>query len=222
MLPKPEKTKKLNKNLLGDAEITQESEEVIAAKRLKTKRRLVLLSLCLTVGLSFSFWSFRHIQNFLNSPKEFSLHPNFNFQLPQINLNKTSSKKNPSSDSEIQNFLKNKNWSVISVFTHKPDQPSFIFNFDKSSLQFTPDQFNSIKKTDQSLIGLNLPQGLLFQEKLNSNNGISYQNLITLPSSQLLININIPNISDTESVRPDISQLVDKLYWYSVSQLNSE
>lgn len=222
MLPKPEKTKKLNKNLLGDSEITQESEEVIAAKRLKTKRRLVLLSLCLTVGLSFAFWSFRHIQSFLNSPKDFSFHPNLNFQLPQINLNKVSSKTNTPSDSEIQNFLKNKNWSVVSIFINKPDQPSFIFNFDKSSLKLTPNEFSSIKKTDQSLIGLNLPQGLLFQEKLTSNNGISYQNLITLPNSQLLINITIPNISNIESVRSDLSQLVDQLYWYSVSQLNSK
>jgi hypothetical protein len=222
MLPKPEKTKKINKNLLGDAEITQESEEVVAAKRLKNKRRLVLLSLCLTVGLSFAFWSFRHIQSFLNSPKDFSFHPNFNFQLPQINLNKTSSQKNISSDSELQNFLKNKNWSVISVFINKSNQPSFIFNFDKSSFQLTPDQFNSIKKTDQSLISLNLPQGLLFQEKLTSNHGISYQNLITLPNSQLLINISIPNVSDAESIRSDLSQLVNQLYWYSVSQLNLE
>ncbi|MCW1949188.1 MAG: hypothetical protein KIH89_001935 [Candidatus Shapirobacteria bacterium] len=222
MLPKPEKTKKINKNLLGDAEITQESEEVVAAKRLKTKRRLVLLSLCLTVGLSFVFWSFRHIKNFLNSPKDFSFHPAFSFQLPKINLNKTSSPKNTSSDSEIQDFLKNKNWSVISIFINKPNQPSFISNFDQSSFQFNPDQFTSIKKTDQSLINLNLPQGLLFQEKLTSSNGISYQNLISLPSSQLLINIIIPNISDIESVKPNLSQLVDQLYWYSVSRLSSE
>jgi len=220
MLPKPEKTKKLNKNLLGDAEITQESEEVIAAKRLKTKRRLVLLSLCLTVGLSFAFWSFRHLQNFLNSPKDFSFRPNFNFQLPQFNLNKTSSKKNTSSDSELRNFLKNKNWSIISIFINQSNQPSFVFNFDQSSFQFDPDQFTSIKKSNQSLISLDLPQGLLFQEKLTSDNGIFYQNLITLPSSQLLINIKISNISDTESVKPDLSQLVNQLYWYSVSQLN--
>lgn len=222
MLPKPEKTKKLNKNLLGDAEITQESEEVIAAKRLKTKRRLVLLSLCLTVGLSFAFWSFRHIQIFLNSPKDFSFHPNFNFQLPQFNLNKTNSNTNTTSDSDLKNFLKNKNWSVFSVFVNKLDQPSFAFNFDQSSLQFTSGQFDSIKKTNQSLIGLDLPQGLSFQEKLTSNNSILYQNLITLPSSQLLINVEIPNTSDVESVKPDLSQLVDRLYWYSVSQLNPE
>lgn len=221
MLPKPEKTKKINKNLLGDSEITQESEEVIAAKRLKTKRRLVLISLCLTVGLSFSFWSFRHIQSFINSPKTFSLKPNLNFHLPQINLNKTTSSSNLLSDSDIQNFLKNKNWSVVSVFVNKLDQPSFIFNFDKSSLKIDPEQFTSIKKTDQSLISLNLPQGLLFQEKLTSNDGVFYQNLITLPNSQLFINITIPNISDTESTRSEISQLVNQLYWYSVSQLNS-
>ena len=220
MLPKPEKTKKINKNLLDDAEITQESEEVVAAKRLKTKRRLVLLSLCLTVGLSFAFWSFRRIQSFLNSPKDFSFRPTFNFQLPQFNLNKISSPKNISSDSELQKFLKNKNWSVVSFFISNPNQPSFTFNFDQSSFQFNLDQFTSVKKTDQSLISLDLPQGLLFQEKLTNNNSISYQNLITLPNSQLLININIPNISSIESVRSDLSQLVDQLYWYSISKLN--
>lgn len=221
MLPKPEKTKKLNKNLLADSEITKESEEVIAAKRLKTKRRLVLLSLSLTVGLSFAFWSFRHIQNFLNSPKDFSFHPNFSFQLPQINLNKSSSNTKTTSDSNIKNFLKNKNWSVISVFINKPDQPSFVFNSDKLLTQINLDQFDNVKKTEQSFIGLSLPQGLLFQEQLTSDNSISYQNLITLPSSQLLINIIIPNTSDVEPIKSDLSQLVNQLYWYSVSQLNS-
>ena len=222
MLPKPEKTKKLNKNLLADSEITQESEEVIAAKRLKTKRRLVAISLCLTVGLSFAFWSFRQIQNFIHSPKNFSFKPSFNFQLPQINLNKTSSNQKSSSDSNLQNFLKNKDWSVVSAFINQIDKPIFSFNNHDLLTSTTFDQFTSVKKTNQSLINLNLPQGLLFQEILKFDNGISYQNLINLPNSQLLIIIKIPNTSNIDSVSSDLSQLVDLLYWYSVSQLNTD
>ena len=222
MLPKPEKTKKINKNLLADSEITKESDEVVAAKRLKSKRRLVLISLSLTVGLSFIFWSVRSVQSFINSPKTFNFHPNFNIKLPEFNLKKDSSKnQNLTSDTDIRNFLKDKNWSVISFFVNQPNQPTFSQNADSSSFESDVNLLSSLNRPDQSQINLNLPQGLLFQEKLTQNGFLLYQNLITLPSTQLFISIKIPNanLSDNQS---NLSQLVDMLYWYSVSQLNSD
>lgn len=220
MLPKPEKTKKLNKNLLADAEITKESDEVIALKRLKIKRRLILVSLTLTVGLSLIFWSFRQFQSFVNSPKSFNFHPNFT--LPEFNFHKnSSSNQNSASDLDIKNFLKDKNWSVTSFFVNHPDKPTFSLNFDSSSSESDINLLSSLTKTDQSLISLDLPQGLLFQEKLTQNNFLLYQNLITLPHTQLFISIKISDTSLTNN-QSNLSQLVDMLYWYSVSQLNSD
>lgn len=222
MLPKPEKSKKLNKNLLGDAEITKESDEVVAAKRLKNKRRLILVSLGLTVGLSFVFWSFRQFQSFVNSPKTFNFHPSFNFKLPEFDFAKdSSSNQNLTSDNDIKNFLKDKNWSVVSYFVNQPGQPTFSQNVDSSSFESEVNLLSSLNKLDQSQINLNLPQGLLFQEKLTQNSFLLYQNLITLPSTQLFISIKIPDASLTDN-QSNLYQLVDMLYWYSVSQLNSD
>lgn len=222
MLPKPEKIKKLNKNLLADSEITKESDEVVAAKRLKSKRRLILISLGLTVGLSFVFWSFRQFQSFVNSPKTFNFHPSFNFKLPEFDFTKDSSQnQNSTSDIDIRNFLKDKNWSVISFFVNQPNQPTFSQNADSSSFESDVNLLSSLNKPDQSQINLNLPQGLLFQEKLTQNGFLLYQNLITLPSTQLFISIKIPNASLNDN-QSNLSQLVDMLYWYSVSQLSSD
>jgi len=221
MLPKPEKTKKLNKNLLGDAEITQESEEVIAAKRLKTKRRLILISLGLTVGLSFVFWTVHQVQQFSQSPKSFNFHPQLSFSFPKFNWGNTSH-QTLFSDTDIKNFLQNKNWIISSTFTNNLNQPVFSFNSSNFPLQTEINQLLTIKKTDQSLISLDLPQGLLFQEKIDNENSLSYQNLITLPTNQLFISIKIPDTSSLDQIKSDLSQLTNMLYWYSVSQLSSD
>jgi len=223
MLPKPEKTKKLNKNLLEDSEITKESDEVVAAKRLKNKRRLVLISLGLTVGLSFVFWSFRSIQTYVESPHSFNFHPKFNFHLPQINFKtKTTSYSSTSSDTELKNFLENKNWSVSSSFVAPNLKTVFSFNSGSISPEIETQSLLSIEASESSSIELNLPQGLSFQEEITESPYLIYKNLITLPSSQLLILVSAPEVSSLDQIKNDLSHLVDLLYWYSISQINSQ
>jgi len=222
MLPKPEKTEKLNKNLLADSEITKESDEVVAAKRLKNKRRLVLISLSLTVGLSFVFWSFRSVQTYIKSPHSFNFYPNFNFHLPKINLKTKTTSYYSASDTELKNFLENKNWSVSSSFITPTQKTVFNFNFGNVSPQIEIQSLLSKKASESSSINLNLPQGLFFQEEILSSPYLTYKNLITLPNNQLLILVSAPEVSSTDQIKNDLSQLVDLLYWYSISQINSD
>lgn len=214
MLPKPEKNKKIN-NLLDKSETVAENEANISRQR-QSKRRLVLISLLLTAGLSLFFWIFHNIQNFIDSPP--SVNFDFKFNLPGINF-KTSTSKNLS-DSEIKQFLASKNWPVSVAFKSNPSNLIFQSNQSLNNLDQVISELSKIKPTDNSLINLNLPQGLSFQEKIISDNNLTYQNLISFPGDQIVISVIINNTDNLESVKSDLSDLVDSLYWYSVSYLN--
>ena len=215
MLPKPEKNKKINRNLLEDAQITQESEEVLAQKRLKTKRRLILISLICTAGISLTFWTIRTVQGFIASPPSFKF--DFKIELPKFSSSSKSSSKTNFSDAEIKKIIGDKNWSVGVVFKSNPSNLIFQNN---SSADFSSviDNLSKVKPSEESLIGLNLPQGLTFQEKIDSLNNINYQNIINLPSNQVVISITTDSNS-LESVKPEIVSLTESLYWYAVSHL---
>lgn len=214
MLPKPEKNKKIN-NLLDKSETVAENEANISRQR-QSKRRLVLISLLLTAGLSLFFWIFHNIQNFIDSPP--SVNFDFKFNLPGINFKTSTSKNLP--DSEIKQFLASKNWSVSVAFKSNPSNLIFQSNQSLNNLDQVISELSKIKPSDNSLINLNLPQGLSFQEKIISDNNLTYQNLISFPGDQIVISVIINNTDNLESVKSDLSDLVDSLYWYSVSYLN--
>jgi len=212
MLPKPEKNKPIN-NLLTDSSITIENKAEISQKRLESKRRLILISLILTAGISLIFWTVRFTQKIINSPPSFSF--NLKFNLPKLNF-KTTSKTN-FSDSEIKKMLESKNWSVVAVFISNISTPIFQSNYS-SDINSTVLDISKIKTSTQSLINLDLPQGLYFQEKISTSPGFVYQNLISLPNNQLVISVISPT-DNIESVKSELTSLVNSLYWYSVSHL---
>jgi hypothetical protein len=212
MLPKPEKNKSIN-NLLADSKITTENQAEISQKRLKFKRRLILISLILTAGISLIFWTVRFTQKIIKSPP--SLNFNFKINLPKLSF-KTTSKTN-FSDSEIKKMLASKNWSVIAVFTSNISTPVFQSNYS-SDINSVVLDLSKIKTSTQSLINLDLPQGLSFQEKISTSPGFVYQNLISLPNNKLVISVISPT-DNIESVKSELTSLVNSIYWYSVAHL---
>jgi cytoskeletal protein RodZ len=219
MLPKPEKNKK--KLIIdSESETSKVSDPQLAQKRAKTKRRLVLLSLFLTVGLSFIFWSIKHVQKLLASPPKinFDLH----FKLPEFNKNISIKETNSSSD--LDKYIKSltENWAVYVSLVSNPKvsiyQNSPGFNLD--SIPSIVTNLSSTKSSSQSLVNLNLPQGLLFQESLDSNKSFVYQNIISLPKNKLLFLIKIDNPKDIDQAKKELPILIDKIYWYSVSKIN--
>lgn len=218
MLPKPEKKSKLNNNLLSDSEITKESDEVIAAKKIKTKRRLILISLIATAGLSFIFWSIRGVQSFINSPKpKFSFHLNLKF--PDIKFTSSNHQSsNKSSDDNLNQFLSNKNWSVIIFKNDDYENPLYKSNYSESTdLSDILTDLNKIRASENSNFTTNLPQGFLFQEKLDtSSNPYFYGNIITLPGSHLTFIIQ--DHSQSEDFPKNLSEFINLAYWYAISQ----
>jgi hypothetical protein len=213
MLPKPERSKKLT-NLLAEDKASAESEAEVSQKRLLLKRRLILISLLMTAGVSFIFWSFRAAQKIIHQP------PQFNFKLPRPNF---SLKNNPSTHQTDIFVLSDSqsSWSVASVAKSRPDKPVFSHNYNDFNFNHIFTSLSSQKPSSSSLIDLQLPQGLTFQEKTAfENNSLIYQNLISLPSDTLLISVLIPQAQDLESVKSQLSSLVESLYWYSVRNLN--
>ncbi len=213
MLPKPERSKKLT-NLLAEDKASAESEAEVSQKRLLLKRRLILISLLMTAGVSFIFWSFRAAQKIIHQP------PQFNFKLPRPNF---SLKNNPSTNQTDIFVLSDSqsSWSVASVAKSRPDKPVFSHNYNDFNFNHIFTSLSSQKPSSSSLIDLQLPQGLTFQEKTAfENNSLIYQNLISLPSDTLLISVLIPQTDNLESVKSQLSGLVESLYWYSVRNLN--
>ena len=218
MLPKPEKGKKINNNFLSDSEITKESDEVIAAKKIKTKRRLILISLICTAGLSLVFWTIRGVQSFVDNPKQlsFNFHPNFNFKFPSI---KFTSNNTPSkiSSSNLDKFLSAKKWSVAVLNSNHLSQPIYQYNYADNNINNIVVELTKLKPIESSNIISGLPEGLLFQEKITtSSNPYTYGNIVTLPGKKLIFIIKDSSNSPTFS--QEVSQFINQAYWYSISQ----
>lgn len=221
MLPNP-KNKNIN-NLLSNPTVTAEEEAQINQKKLKTKRKIIIFSLIITAGLSFIFWSIKSVQSLIASPPKSSLFSNFKlpeFSLPKMNL------KNDTQSGDLLKFLKNSpaNWSVYVSLDIDYSKP--IFEYQSTLLtadnNFNPtlEKINIIKKSSQSLINLKLPEGLLFQEIVDSSSGIYYQGLINLPKNKIFVLIKNNNPVDNSQIQTEIPELIDQIYWYAVEFLN--
>jgi hypothetical protein len=211
MLPKQEKTRKLNNNFLSDSEITKESEEVINAKKTKTKRKIILISLICTAGLSLIFWSVKGIQSFTASPHPLNL--NFNFKLPSFKFKTKNKVSIDISTSDLDSFLSSQNLSAIIFKESDFSNPIYQFNFSNTNVNDFISELSKTKSTETSSIVSGLPEGLLFQEKLDND---IYGLIVNLPGYKLtfIIQDNKKSINFTQN----ISSFINQAYWYSVAQ----
>lgn len=221
MLPNP-KNKNIN-NLLPNPSLSAEEEAEINHKKLKSKRKIIIFSLIITAGLSFIFWSIKSIQSLISSTPQFSL--NLNLKLPKLSLPKNNFITNRDS-SDLLKFIKKSsaNWSIYvgldtdyskSVFEYQPTLLTPNHNFNS-----IVEKINLVNKSSQSLVNLTLPQGLFFQEIIDSSSGIYYQGLINLPKNKILILIKNNSSIDNSQIQTEIPKLIDQLYWYAVNFLN--
>lgn len=215
MLPKPEKGKKLNNNFLSDSEITKESEEVIAAKKVKSKRRMILISLIGTAGLSLAFWTVKGVQSFISSPHPINF--SLNFKLPQFNFKTNTETKTSTniSTSDLDKFLSDQKLSAVIFKDNNLNNPIYQYNFSNSNIANFISELSKTKSTETSSIVSGLPEGLLFQEKLDTSSNFYGLN-INLPSGQITFVIQDNNKS--QNFNQNISSFINQAYWYSVSQ----
>ena len=214
MLPKPDKNKK---TFIQD-ELPKKGDPVVAAKTLKKKRKLVLFSIIITVGLSLLFWTYRSTKNFLSQDKPLS----FKLNLP---IFKPNFSKKGNKDKEI-NFSRQMEKSLSTKFkdtsihiTDNNKEDPFLWQqnqnkiFENQDLISIKSKINSLKGLPQSVLSLDLPHGLVFQEIFSTKDDYQYFGQITIPGRKIMILI----ISDQNQ---EIPELVESLYWNYLQSLN--
>lgn len=222
MLPNPKNNKNIN-NLLTKPTEPVVNEAEVNQKKLQTKRRTIIFSLALTAGLSLLFWSYKHIQSIAKSPPQLNF--SMNFKLPKLSFLQNNQSALPSSEN-LSKYLEKSPivWSIFvsldtnystAVFEHQ----SNLLKIDNNLNQIV-DKLTTTKITPQSLINPSLPQGLSFQEIIDSSNGSYYQGLIHLPKNKILILIKNEDLTNASQVQAELPLLIDHLYWYAVSFLD--
>jgi hypothetical protein len=196
MLPKPKKIKK--------TKIEQQDifEKIKQEKNIRNKRNYLLISIFLTIGLSFIFYSFNKLKFWL-------------IDFPYYSSPKIST-SNPINS--INNIIrKDQNDWLIVVKTPQ----DIFFNKDKKS-EINPDSyFNSldqVKVLSSSLVSSILPQGINYRESIkNIESKYIYNTEIILPKDSFYIHIEISGLSSVEGSISKIPEILENLYWATVS-----
>lgn len=221
MLPNPKNTKNIN-NLLAKPSDPDINEAEINQKKLQAKRKAIVISLILTAGLSFIFWSYKSIRSLAQSPPNFNFE--LNFKLPKFSL-PTNNKPGKPSSVDLDKFLEKSSnkWSIfVSLNT---DYSNSVFEYQTDLLGPIEtgeiiEKISNTKISSQSLINLSLPQGLLFQETLDSTSTTFYHGLIHLPKNKILIIIKNENNTNSAETQSELPLLIEHLYWYAVNFLD--
>ncbi len=195
MLPKPEKNKK--------TKIEQQDifEKINQEKNIRLKRNCLLISIFLTIGLSFLFYSFNRIQFWL---KNFS----FSYQkMPKI------SASNPINS--VNDIIKkdNNDWLII-VKT-----PTTYFS--NKNKEISPDNYFSVLQeatpSSSSLVSSVLPQGINYKQSIKDlESKYTYTTQIILPKNSFYIHLEISGLSDISQSASKIPQIIKKIYWETV------
>ena len=196
MLPKEEKVKKK-----PDSEQPGLFDKENEKDRISKKRKIVYLSMFLTIGLSISFWAYRSLKNFSFSPP----------QIPKFNFTISNSKTNTLNLSKDQN-------STWSFFLKRIDIDNILYQ-ENPEIIFNNIDINSTLIEINSTNSFLLPGGAKIKELIKEDgNNFSYISKIIIPNQELLLIIKITDSKDLEQSKKLIPNLVDRLYWYSLQK----
>lgn len=200
MLEKREKVKKSSQLPLEEKDSGPSPEEILRAKR-----RLLIILLSLTIGLSCLFWLYRNIRH---------------FQFPSLSIFSLPTFPSQEVDdlSEVSQLIKadSSSWSVyfkpqnFSAFTINPDSSFSDSYFDKQIALLQKDKANS------GLITKSLPEGTkIFDRLTETNSQLIYTALITVPDNSIIFHfkINGQNIVESKKIIP---QIVEIYYWSTI------
>lgn len=186
MLPKPEKKSKKN-----NSEQLDLVETVDEGGKIEKKRRLLLVFLFLTVGLSLILALYRHFQSF-----DFSTFKISSFLSPAIQFLPKNNSKNIPAD-----------WIFV-VNTSS----GFSFSFPQNSAS---PNLSSIKNPSPLYAKKYLPQGVLVSESnFQSADYFEISSILTTPKTTINLYAKIPGkISQSPNGLENYSQLVRDFYW---------
>jgi len=187
----PKSNKKLKKFPSEEAEQLDLVETISDVDKLRKKRYSIIIFLLLTVGLSFSFWSYRQFKSF--DIKKISL--------PSISFSKFSP--------EIP-----ENWSV---FVRSVGVTDFTYS---SKFNSNPDFKYITSLHEPSYTKKYLPTGVKVIEKIKNNpDSLEIFSEVSTPKNQFEIYTKIPGkITDNSPEIDDYSRLVAVFYWHLLKE----
>lgn len=191
MLPKPEKNKKISSEQLDLTKTISEDDKI------RQKRRILIIALILTFGISFSFWIY-------NSLKKFSF-TSIKFSPPKLDLPRFSF-----SDSFNPSFkLDSNSWSIY----FSTNNFTWSKNYDLSTPAPIISDLQKLSPTKDSLVKSALPEGAEIREKtIDKTDSFEVQSLVTVPQKQILFLIKVSG-SNLEASKPLIPGVASSLYW---------
>lgn len=210
MLPKPEKTKKVDQTSLDDS-LTRHQLQA-------RKRRLLIISLSLTTGVSAIFFVYRFIRQFTPPTLRFpdlSLISGISF--PDFHPDSSDQKITSSLNRLFTTLIPKDFRPQYSIYLTSTFPPSFSWakNFNPSleTELITKLSATVTAASNPSSLPLVLPAGIEVRQSLYSVSETSYQIFqITTPDRQLFLFIARPaQFPEASSI--DLSQLVESIYW---------
>ncbi|MBP9817509.1 hypothetical protein KBC75_01980 [Candidatus Shapirobacteria bacterium] len=204
MLEKRDKLKKSTQLPLEEKDSGPSSTEL-----LQRKRRLVIILLIITIGLSLLFWAYRTLRYF-QIPK---------FKLPQVSSSLQTLSSNKSNISEIIS-KDSSSWSIF--FLPKKLKP-YTYNIDPAiNDAFAAKQIDlltKLKTPPTNLLVDVLPEGLTVKDILTeTSDQIIYQAIVNIPNNQIYfyIKINGQNLSESKK---NIPTVIESYYWSVIKNL---
>lgn len=202
MLPKEEKVKKI-----PDPEQEGLFDKENEKERIAKKRKVVYISMALTVGLSLSFWLYRSIKTINLSVPRIEL-PTFNFT---VSKPKTNGFKLPEDQNSTWSIFLKRSDSDLPIYQSKQD---LIFETEKlDSILQKIDKSNPVIPSQYSNL---LPPGVKLKEIIEEDTSkLTYLSKIITPDQELLLIIKLSDSKDLAASKKIIPNLIDQLYWYS-------
>jgi hypothetical protein len=205
MLPKPEKLRKNNPSRQLDL-----VETIDVAKKSRRQRLTLIISLILTIGLSFIFWLFSNLKTFHFSPSLPKINFDFNRQIQPVD--------NLYNFSQIANF-KSDQWSI-----RVSDLSDHHSLYSLNSPPLTAAELDSLIKilsssTDPAFDGINsiLPPGADLHIQHLSSGPYEINLLVNTPQKKFLLNLKIVNPQNTNLLKPFVPSMVETIYWSAIN-----
>lgn len=197
MLPKPEKKSKKAKNEQLDL-VAQIDEKKIC----ENKRRWLFVTIFFTIGLSFIFYTYRHISKIF-----------INFQNPFISNNfKKTSPKTYNLNSVNQMIKNDKNvWSLYV----QGDDKNYSINIDNP--QSIIEKFKTVENNNfdnPPEVFSSIPKGLKFKFlEIKDTNIYEISAIIYTPSKILNIYLKVFGSNNFQNSGQLIPKVLDDIYW---------
>lgn len=208
MLPKTERNRRANKREMEQLGLID--ERTLKEKKTKNKevkRKILMITLGLTIGMSLVFWGYREF-NAIDSASILN-------KIPKINIGRKIEEKQNEQilSGEIKDMIANdQNTWTIGV---KRYEKEWSYNENKVNWREVETELSKVEVGNEFIFGTKLPVGIERKIIFNKNKD-SYELLVEVkpPEKKIVMMIKVEGREDDLIPTKDLFQeIVEKLYW---------